>query len=264
MSARLIWAIAAAGALVLLAALAWALRRAPSPEPPGANPPPDQPAPGTHRARLAAHIAAARDYAFWIGVPLANPSRYARAEPRDGGLAIDGATVDLGAVRSWLVVYANGEPLDFGGRKLSLPPGVTAGLAPQADASASARGDETVDDAALAAGARWIRVTHGPSLVKPNSTTHYATTLENVSRERVRVVRFGGYRRVGGTWTLHTVTGGLYDAAQFRAWYGLADAWIEPGRSATDPNNYGGPHPLWAYFCETQSGESFVAGAVRE
>ena len=82
-----------------------------------------------------AHLAARRDYAFWIGVPLAQPARYARAELCDGGLQMDGRAVDLDAVQSWLVVYPNGEPLDSAGPTLPFPPGVTAGLAPSAAAS---------------------------------------------------------------------------------------------------------------------------------
>ena len=32
--------------------------------------------------------------------------------------------------------------------------------------------------------------------------------------------------------------------------------------SVTDPDNYGGPGSLWAYFCRTKSAEEFVTGEV--
>jgi hypothetical protein len=219
----------------------------------------------TARAGLGAHIAARRDYTFWIGMPLARPTAYVRAEPRDGGLAIDGKAVDLDAVTSWLVVYPNGEPLDSAGPALPRPPGVGQGLAPRADAAQGSTEGEILDLATLTYGAKWIRVTYGPSKAKPSSRNDYATTLENVSRERVRVARFCGYRRLqGDRWKLDTVTRELYDAAQFRAWYGLRGEWIEPGGSVTDPDNYGGRPSLWAYFCETEGGERLVAGGVIE
>jgi hypothetical protein len=253
-----------AGVALLVAVLAWAVRRAPAHGAAFSAPRSERPIPATPRARLAAHIAARRDYAFSIGVPLADPQRYARAELRDGSLQIDGEPVDLDAIQSWLIAYPNGEPLDSAGRTLGRPPGVTSGLEPSGAASLAPE-EETIDDAAMPRGTRWIRVTHGQSAAKPNSRTDYATTLENVSRERVRVLRFGAYRRVRpGLWRLHTVTNILYDAAQFRTWYGLSGEWIEPNGRVTDPNNYGGRPVLWAYFCETEGGERFIAGGALE
>ena len=92
-----------------------------------------------------------------------------------------------------------------------------------------------------------------------------STTLTNVSGQRLRVLRFAGYVRTPLGWILHTVTGGFFSADEFREWYGLGEGeWIEADGSARDPNNYGGPPVLWAYYCLAEDGTEFVAGGVLE
>jgi hypothetical protein len=68
---------------------------------------------------------------------------------------------------------------------------------------------------------------------------------------------------VGGGYRLNTVTGKLFSADEFIAWYAAPpDGWIAPGGEASDPDNYGRPPILWAYHCETRGGARFVTGAL--
>jgi hypothetical protein len=63
----------------------------------------------------------------------------------------------------------------------------------------------------------------------------------------------------------HPVPKQFYSAAEFREWYGLGSSeWIEPGQAVSDPNNYGSPPVLWAYYCELASGQQFIAGGALE
>jgi hypothetical protein len=80
----------------------------------------------------------------------------------------------------------------------------------------------------------------------------------------VRVTAFGAYSAVDGSYRLSTVTGKLFSAGEFIAWYAAPpDGWIAPGGEASDPDNYGMPPMLWVYDCETESGTRFVTGALR-
>lgn len=74
-----------------------------------------------------------------------------------------------------------------------------------------------------------------------------------------------GYARTQDGWTLSTVTSTFYSAREFCEWYGLGEKeWLGAGESACDPNNYGGLPMLWAYHCEAEDGEEFIAGNVLE
>jgi hypothetical protein len=88
----------------------------------------------------------------------------------------------------------------------------------------------------------------------------YATTLRNLSLQRIRIQRFAGFRRAGQKYVLSTVTGGYYTDDQFIAWYAAPlDGWIPSGGQATDDHNYGSGDGIWAYFGETEDGNHFIA-----
>jgi len=207
-------------------------------------------------ARLVARLEEGRDYRVFVGVPVEAPATWAPATAVSGGLVVDGRKVSPTEVRSFIIAYPGGEILELVGPPHSLPAGLTS--LPDAPPAADVlrRGD-------LEAGNELLRVLHGPSLAQPDDPRHYATTLENVSGQRLRILRFGGYaRRLGGRWRLRNASGGWYTAEQFREWYGQNGEWLEPGKRVTDSNNYGGLHSLWAYYFETDSGRRLVAGAV--
>jgi hypothetical protein len=83
----------------------------------------------------------------------------------------------------------------------------------------------------------------------------YETVIRNDCDEPIEITRFAAYRREGGVWRLSTIANGLFTAEQFREWYGVEGGWIEPHRSASDPENYG-PDALWVYFYRTKSGRT--------
>ena len=154
--------------------------------------------------------------------------------------------------------YPNGEFIDRAGPIHQLPEGIR-GLEP-----ARQERDLRVRDDDLVEGRKSVEVSFGSSEARPREPTHYSTTIRNVSDIPVKVLRFGGFERDRpDEWKLLTATGDVYSAEQFREWYGQPDEWLAPGETATDPNNYGGPSMLWAYFCETKDGKQFVAGGVK-
>jgi hypothetical protein len=167
--------------------------------------------------------------------------------------------IPLAEVRAFVVAYANGQLVDCELAGLPEPPGL-AGFGPE-----RGRDDDVLRPAALEKGRKYVEVKYGPSQLRPKDRRHYSTTLTNISGQRVKVLRFAGYVRRQPGWILHTVTGTFFSAEEFREWYGLGEReWLGPGESACDPNNYGGLPVLWAYYCQAEDGEEFIAGGVLE
>ncbi len=201
------------------------------------------------------------DYLIFVGVPLGAPKEWTTAAYQGGdSLDVQGyGALPISGVRAFAVAYANGQLLDAEPRGLPLPDGLT-GLYPASQADSDELRLEELEP-----GKAYVQVTYGPSATRPRDRRYYATTLKNISNERIRVQRFGGYRRRWKGWKLSNATRQFYSAEEFRQWYGLGSAeWIEPGQSAADPNNYGSPPVLWAYYCESESGQQFVVGGVLE
>lgn len=212
-------------------------------------------------SRLGKLIAQRSDYQIFVGVPFANPKEWAVATPQGtDSLSVKGyGSLPVSDVRAFAVAYANGQLVDLESCGLPLPQGLK-GLFP------SSRRDSDIlhlDD--LKPGEAYIQITYEPSVTRPRNRNYYATTLKNISTERIRVHRFAGYKRNGEGWKLSTVTRQFYSAEEFREWYGLGSGnWIEPGQAVTDHNNYGSPPVLWAYYCESASGRQFITGGVLE
>jgi len=209
--------------------------------------------------RLSNLIAQRPDYLIFIGVPFAAPKEWSAATRQGADSLAAGSygAVRISEVRAFIVAYANGQMLDCERCGLPLPEGLD-GLSPalRAESDSLLPGD-------LEQGRAYVQITYGPSATRPKDRNHYATTLKNISAERIRVHRFAGYRRSGKGWRLATVTRQFYSAEEFREWYGLGPSeWLEPGQAVTDPNNYGAPPVLWAYYGETASGKQFVAGGA--
>ena len=211
--------------------------------------------------RLLTYFDEERDLQFFVGVPLESPTLWTRVVKLENGLLVteDGQRLPVEDARRFVVAYPNGELLDRIGSTTSLPGRV------HGRNEAGEPESDTLTRADLAEGNRFIRVTYDPSKRKPKDPSCYSTTLTNISDQRVRVTKFGGYHRQEAQWVLSTVSGGFFTAGQFRAWYGMGDRdWLEPGQAASDPDNYGSRPVLWAYYCETESGHKFIAGGILE
>jgi hypothetical protein len=107
-----------------------------------------------------------------------------------------------------------------------------------------------------------IKVKFGKSTSEPDSRDNYSTTLTNVSGERIRVLKFGGYSKTKNGFSLNTISSRFFTAEDFVDWYGQQGDWIEPGQSLTVHNNYGSRPCIWAYYCETEGGSKLIAGGV--
>jgi hypothetical protein len=211
--------------------------------------------------RLSKLIVQRPDYQIFVGVPFAAPKAWAAATCQgEDFLNVQGyGTLPVSDVRAFAVAYANGQLLDTEPCGLPLPENLS-GLAPASRADSDFL---RLDD--LEPGKAYIQITYGPSATRQRDRSYYATALKNISTERIRVRRFAGYERSEEGWRLSTVTRQFYSAEEFCEWYGLGSRkWIEPGQAVTDPNNYGSPPVLWAYYCESASGKQFVAGGILE
>jgi hypothetical protein len=217
---------------------------------------------GTARSageRLLAHSGDRSDYRMFVGIPAANPVGWAEVAKIDAtSLTLQNSlTLDLSQVTAYFVAYPSGMLVDCQRpHELPLPKwvgGLHASDAPDADKLTAAD---------LKKGLLLVRVGFGKSTSKPSSRDHYSTTLTNVSGKRVRVLKFGGYTKAGNGFSLNTITSHFFTAEDFKEWYGQKGEWIDPGQSVTDPNNYGTPPCLWAYYCETEGGETFLTGGI--
>lgn len=211
--------------------------------------------------RLGRLIVQRADYQVFIGVPLAEPKEWTAATPMGkDSLDVQGfGIIRVADVRAFAVAYPNGQLVDSELCGLPWPKNLT-GLWP---ASRAVSDELRLEE--LEPGHDYIRVSYGPSATRPRDRSYYTTTLKNISPERIRILRFAGYSRDAERWHLTTVTRQFYSAEEFREWYGLESTeWIEPGQDVSDPNNYGTPPVLWAYYCESASGRQFVAGGVLE
>ena len=210
--------------------------------------------------RLRAHLETRPDYRVFVStVDTLRPKWQAVSEYSASSLYLaTDVAVDLSLVKAFVIAYPNRQLLD------SCPPGV---LLPVGIEGISRHSDPqedflTLDD--LVDGCEFLEITYGKSTRRPDEPHHYSTALKNISGSRIRILRFAGYTPTQNGYELNTVTGRFFSAEEFASWYGVGDSdgWIEPGSSVADPDNYGGRPVLWAYYCETESGLSFVAGKV--
>jgi hypothetical protein len=211
--------------------------------------------------RLSRLIVQRPDYQIFVGVPFETPREWALATRQgEDSIQVPGyGTLRISGVRAFAVAYASGQLLDAEQCGLPLPKGLS-GLS-----SASLTDSDVLRLDDLESGRAYVQMVYGPCATRPRDRNYYATTLTNISTERIRVHRFAGYRKCREGWKLFTVTGQFYSADEFREWYGLGSSvWIEPGQAVTDPNNYGSPPVLWAFYCESAFGKQFVAGTVLE
>ncbi|WP_394488111.1 polymorphic toxin-type HINT domain-containing protein [Roseateles sp. BYS96W] len=116
----------------------------------------------------------------------------------------------------------------------------------------------------LESGKPFLDVRYGPRKRSGDLQHGYSTSVTNISRQRVKVLRFAGMRPDSGHWALANVTGDFYTPSNFKEWYGLPGEWLEPGESVCDTGNWGQPPVLWAYYGVTDTGQHFVAGKVLE
>jgi hypothetical protein len=170
----------------------------------------------------------------------------------------DGLTLALESVRRFAVTYPNHVlttlvPDD----SQPLPPG--ARFQPEGEPP----DPEPLWESQLEAGRFHVRIDFSASGPKPHDPNHFTTTFTNFGARRVRVLRFGAYRKTRQGYVLHTITGTLFTGEDFVSWYAApADGWIAPGQSVSDPANYGAPSTLWAWFCETEDGDRFIASGT--
>lgn len=211
--------------------------------------------------RLALLASQRSDYQILVGTPPREPVCWSVASrvANDAVTVVGYGDIPLSQVTAFIVTYSNGQAVDCELADLPMPVGVT-GLSP-----GRKRHEEVLRSDDLEEGRKYVKVKYGPSQLRPKDRSHYSTTLTNISHQRIRVLRFAGYARSLESWRLNTVTGTFYSAREFLKWYGLGqDEWIQPGSSATDPNNYGSPPVLWAYYCQAEDGKEFIAGEILE
>ncbi len=198
-----------------------------------------------------------RKLVVYVGWPLKTPIEWKKAKnyALDGLELEDGTFVKRGDVQSHLLVYPNNEAL--GGTNLFYPfPAGVRFLEPKSGPKELL----ALDSVQIAYGKAVCKVNHSRFRKDSEGKSIYATTLRNLSGQRMRIQEFAGFRRVGHKYILHTVTGGYYTDDQFIAWYAAPrDGWIPAGGQATDDNNYGSGDGIWAYFGQTEDGNHFIA-----
>jgi hypothetical protein len=192
---------------------------------------------------------------LWI----ATPRGWSAVRQLDSAAVVtdDGARVPESQVTSWCAAYPNGQSVASGGPMTSLPHGVR-GLV-----HTRLKEPRVVRERHLADGREWVGVTFGKCTLPDRGPRYFLTKLTNLSRQRIRVLDFGGYVRSrslpAGCWATLSV----FSAEEFRNWYASPE-WIPPGASVWDPANWCEGPVLWCYRFEVDGGDVHVAGEVRE
>ena len=209
--------------------------------------------------RLSVRLKARPDLRVYVGVPIEKPDRWQRAtQYTSDEVMLGNEAVSVEKVMAFVVAYPNGQMLDAEMHGLGLPEGLT-GLSPGKPASEHI----TLDPRDAARGLELIDVQYSPSPANPDSVSHYSTAVTNRAGEPIRITRFGAFVKLDGEYRLSTVTGSYFSAEEFIQWYQApADGWLPDGFTATDPDNYGSPEVIWAYFAETKSGKKLVTGRL--
>ncbi|MCP4645132.1 MAG: hypothetical protein GY851_32120 [bacterium] len=211
--------------------------------------------------RLSRFIAQQRSYTYYIGTPLENATGWVvvRPGPDHALLDVAGGGYPLDQVTAYVVAYPNGDILGCDIGRLPMPKDA------QPIGESSENESDVLSDGTLAEGNRYVRVTHSGAQWKCDDMAYYTTSVTNLATKPLRVLRFAAYKPKGQRYVMRTVTDAFFTAEDFRMWYGMEGSdWIQPGETVTDPNNFGAPPTLWAYYCEIEAGPQFVAGAVKE
>ena len=168
---------------------------------------------------------------------------------------------DIQQSQAGLVTYPSGEVLCQYGDFRKIPEGVHFMTGPSySDDGPGFRRDLVRN------GDRGILVTHGPSRSQEgDSRYYYSTKVINMTQQRVRVTKFAPFSR-GLFGVKKEPDIGYYSPTQFREWFRVEDSqgWIDPGASAQDPDNYGSGGGVWAFFFETDRGDTFISTAPLE
>jgi hypothetical protein len=209
--------------------------------------------------RLGAYLRQNREYKIFIGFPTNCPKEWSLIRKYDDDVLITSAMeqVPISDVSSFVVAYSNGEILDSEEVFAPLPEGLFF-VEPETEEK-----PHMINTEDFVAGKAFVEIEFGRCLSRPREPCYYSTTVRNISGHKLRVTKFGAYSKKGNQWTLNTITRSFFTVEQFNLWYAVdSDGWIKPGQEVMDPNNYGGPVALWAYYCVSDKGEEFIAGKV--
>ena len=208
------------------------------------------------REKFRRFFAQPNDYRIFVGTPLARPNRWSRVLALKTDALADSNLQDypLKDIRSWVVAYTGtGEIVDAENLFVPLPEGVN-------NIKSQKLPVPIFTDADLRFGRSLVRIQFGKSRTHSENPAYYSTSLTNISNYKLRCHSFGNYRTANGGFVPSTVTGTLFSASQFEAWYGVRrGGWIEPGETVCDPSNYG-RGGVWVYHCETDQGTKFHTG----
>ena len=211
------------------------------------------------RVRLGAYLRQNREYKIFIGFPTNCPKEWIPIREFGDDVLITSAMeqVPISDVSSFVVAYSNGEILDTEEVFGPLPEELFFVK------SETEEKQHMINAEDLEAGKVFVEIEFGRCSSRPTEPCYYSTTLRNISEHKLRVIKFGAYSKKGNQWTLNTITRSFFTDEQFNQWYAVdRDGWIKPGQEVMDPNNYGGPIALWAYYCVSDKGDDFVAGKV--
>lgn len=195
-----------------------------------------------------------RPYRYFIRIFGSGDWVEIRSLDRDTATTIDSDHIKLSRIKGYIVAYGHGQILDAHGIVDPLPDcfhflqEVTPPTA------------EVLMPSDFVLGASFLEIDLDTSSINGNYDEYFPATIRNISSQRVKVLKFGAYSKEPSGYRLNTISNTWFTAEDFRYWYGLNERqWIEPGESVCDPNNYGGGDYLWAYHCETEGGEKFIA-----
>lgn len=123
-----------------------------------------------------------------------------------------------------------------------------------------------------------LKVEHDPSPVAASLsdkedqhgkyTWSYKTTVSALADKEITIVEFGSYVWVKDTWVFSTYTKKPFTAKDFADWYSCPDAKLKPGKSFSDPKNWGKGDDLveskvrWYFIGVNENGKRVKGEAI--
>ncbi|BBB68765.1 hypothetical protein UNDYM_4512 [Undibacterium sp. YM2] len=222
--------------------------------------------------RLLSIYEAHPDYSIFIPTTTDGELQWAKVKQiEDGWVSLDDncaskfavnvkVSSQLHGVQSFYVCNSYGELKEAEGISdilaASLPFGVHRQFVPANIIKTSLAVSELVN------GVKFLNISFARSKFTQDGETRYVIVLRNISKEKIRVLRFGSYTLQDKLWKLKSATGNFSSDFQFREKYGGRAEWLEPEEQVSYSGNTEEPVVLWAYHCETEGGDKFIAGKI--
>ena len=199
------------------------------------------------------------NYVLYVGYPLDKPDHWIKVIDINENLLNLGlpGPVRVEDVRSYIATYPNGEILNLENIFYPFPDSVHALKSGEKSSAPVILNDDLIQK-----GKNLVKITYDYSQMDNQGEIYFSTILTNISNQEIRIEQFTTVCENNGHYYRNTAAVIDSSVQPFQNWKSITNLyWINPGQSVTDPHNYGGVQAHWAFFCQTEDADFFIAVA---